>query len=125
VQEADTLDHNYIGTEHLLLGLVRENGGVAARVLFDLDADGEQIRDEVLRALGSEPARSRHYIHPALTARGPKNGVRPRGRGNAVRERHDWPAVAPSTQFDSALRRGRVLLIPGFRTNSLSSGGDH
>ena len=37
-EEARMLNHNYIGTEHLLLGLVRENEGVAARILLDFDA---------------------------------------------------------------------------------------
>ena len=48
---------NYIGTEHILLGLVRENGGVAARILLDFDADAETIRNEVIRAL-SGPSRA-------------------------------------------------------------------
>ena len=44
--EARALKHNYIGTEHILLGLVRENEGVAARILLDFDADAEKIRNE-------------------------------------------------------------------------------
>jgi hypothetical protein len=58
LREALSLAHNYIGTEHLLLGLVRENEGVAARILVDFDADDETIRQEVLRTLetgGGEP----------------------------------------------------------------------
>ena len=51
LQEALTLGHNYIGTEHILLGLVRENEGVAARLLLDFDADSETVRNEVLRGL--------------------------------------------------------------------------
>ena len=46
------LGHNYIGTEHVLLGLVRENEGVAMQILVDLDVDAEKIRDEVGRMLG-------------------------------------------------------------------------
>src|ERR671917_2633152 len=49
--EARSLKHNYIGTEHILLGLVRENEGVAARILLDFDADSEKIRNEVIRML--------------------------------------------------------------------------
>src|SRR5689334_21130056 len=48
--------HNYIGTEHILLGLVRENEGVAARILLDFDADAEKIRNEIIRRL-SGPGR--------------------------------------------------------------------
>src|SRR5206468_7427819 len=46
----------YIGTEHILLGLVRENEGVAARILLDFDADAEKIRNEIIRML-SGPGR--------------------------------------------------------------------
>jgi ATP-dependent Clp protease ATP-binding subunit ClpA len=51
LREAVSLGHNYIGTEHVLLGLVRENQGVAARILLDFDADAETIRNEVLGML--------------------------------------------------------------------------
>src|SRR3972149_1518351 len=54
--EARALGHNYIGTEHILLGLVRENEGVAARILLDFDADAEKIRNEIIRML-SGPGR--------------------------------------------------------------------
>jgi hypothetical protein len=49
VREALSLGHNYIGTEHILLGLVRENEGVAARILLDFNVDSEKIRNEVIR----------------------------------------------------------------------------
>src|SRR2546422_3259522 len=52
LREALSLGHNYIGTEHILLGLVRENEGVAARILIDFDADAEKIRNEIIRMLG-------------------------------------------------------------------------
>ena len=55
MREALSLGHNYVGTEHLLLGLVRENEGVAARVLLDFDADAEKIRNEIIRALSGQP----------------------------------------------------------------------
>ncbi len=56
LREALSLGHNYIGTEHILLGLVRENEGVAARILADFDADSEKIRNEIIRML-SGPGR--------------------------------------------------------------------
>jgi ATP-dependent Clp protease ATP-binding subunit ClpA len=55
--EARALKHNYIGTEHILLGLVRENEGVAARILLDFDADAEKIRNEIISML-SGPGRT-------------------------------------------------------------------
>jgi ATP-dependent Clp protease ATP-binding subunit ClpC len=57
LREALSLGHNYIGTEHILLGLVRENEGVAARILLDFDADSEKIRNEVVRMLSGPGGR--------------------------------------------------------------------
>ncbi len=59
-KEAKTLNHSYVGTEHILLGLLREGEGVAARVLKSLDVDIERTRNEILRELdpqfsGSQP----------------------------------------------------------------------
>jgi ATP-dependent Clp protease ATP-binding subunit ClpC len=52
LEEARQLGHNYIGTEHLLLGLIREGEGVAARVLENLGVDLSRVRTEVIRMLG-------------------------------------------------------------------------
>ena len=57
LREALRLGHDYIGTEHILLGLVRENEGVAARILLDFDADAEKIRNEVMQMLSRPGAR--------------------------------------------------------------------
>src|SRR6185503_4717892 len=46
-KEAKALNHTYVGTEHILLGLLREGDGVAARVLKNLDVDIEQTRQEI------------------------------------------------------------------------------
>jgi|SRR5579862_478454 len=51
LREALSLGHNYIGTEHMLLGLVREYEGFGARILFDFDVDAEKIRNQVIRML--------------------------------------------------------------------------
>src|SRR5919197_6387634 len=59
-EEALQLSHNYIGTEHILLGLIREGEGVAAQVLVKLGADLNRVRQQVLQLLsgyqGKEPA---------------------------------------------------------------------
>ncbi len=60
-KEAKALNHTYVGTEHILLGLLREGDGIAAQVLKDLDVDIEQTRQEILKELdpnftGEEPA---------------------------------------------------------------------
>jgi len=52
IEEARLLGHNYVGTEHLLLGLIREGEGVAAQVLAELGVDRKRVREEVLRLLG-------------------------------------------------------------------------
>jgi ATP-dependent Clp protease ATP-binding subunit ClpA len=73
LREALAVGHNYIGTEHILLGLVRENDGVAARIMLDLGADSQRVRDEVLAALGAMGAavpsagRARRWRRPRPT----------------------------------------------------------
>ena len=52
IEEARNLDHNYIGSEHLLLGLLREEDGVAAIALADADVKVDQIREEILTLIG-------------------------------------------------------------------------
>ncbi len=72
LREAISLHHSYIGTEHILLGLVREDMGVAARILLDFDADAEKIRNEVIDQLGvsgrraSQAERARQQIQAGL-----------------------------------------------------------
>jgi ATP-dependent Clp protease ATP-binding subunit ClpA len=61
LREAQSLRHSHIGTEHILLGLVRENEGVAARILLDLHADPDTVRNAVMKTIG-EPV----PLHPAV-----------------------------------------------------------
>src|SRR2546428_539980 len=69
MSEARELNHSYVGTEHLLLGLLREEKGIAAQVLTDAGVNLEQARAETLRLLGSEmpsgPAPSGGGAQPA------------------------------------------------------------
>ena len=69
-REAKALNYNYIGTEHILLGLIKEGEGVAAQVLRSLNIDAESIRREVLKAL--DP----NYLPPE--AKGSKQSGAPR-----------------------------------------------
>jgi ATP-dependent Clp protease ATP-binding subunit ClpA len=55
LEEARNLNHNYVGTEHLLLGLLREEEGVAAQILMNLGLELEDMREEVLNLLGPLP----------------------------------------------------------------------
>src|SRR6185369_6462868 len=54
-QEAERLNHDYIGTEHILLGLVKEGSGVAANVLENMDVDLEKVRREVEKLVKPAP----------------------------------------------------------------------
>lgn len=72
IEEARLLGHNYVGTEHILLGLIREGEGVAAQVLQNLGAELERVRNQVIHLLGGVP-------HPQSgaspgAAKGPKGG---------------------------------------------------
>ena len=96
LREALSLGHNYIGTEHILLGLVRENEGVAARILLDFDADAEKIRNEIIRML-SGPGRRQQG-----------------GAAGSRREGEELQAPRPvRPQPDQARRRGQAR--PGRR----------
>ncbi len=93
LREALSLGHDYIGTEHILLGLVRENEGVAARILLDFDADAEKVRNEVIRALSGStrrPAvqRSESGFEEWIRV-GPSAGLRRLLRGAAARALDD------------------------------------
>ena len=74
LREALQLGHNYIGTEHVLLGLIREGEGVAAQVLLNLGADLEKVRSAVIQLL------SGHYGKPA------EGGEERRGGGSMLDE---------------------------------------
>ncbi len=82
LRESRGLGHSYIGTEHILLGLVRENEGVAARILLDFDADSEKIRNEVIRMLS-----------------GPSG---PRGEPGAASHAAEHETWEPSLRWDQA-----------------------
>ena len=62
LREALSLGHNYIGTEHVLLGLMQDDDGIATRILLDLEADPEKIRNEIIRML-SGPVRRQELPH--------------------------------------------------------------
>jgi hypothetical protein len=71
LREALQLGHNFIGTEHLLLGLIREGEGVAAQVLVDLGADLGRARDAVLQIISGMPAEERKISERVVRRRGP------------------------------------------------------
>jgi len=75
LREAMALGHNYIDTEHILLGLLRENEGVAVRILLDLGVDAEKIRHEIVRKLGPSPASSLAFQRVPRSSASLRNAV--------------------------------------------------
>jgi ATP-dependent Clp protease ATP-binding subunit ClpC len=109
IEEARLLNHNYVGTEHLLLGLVREEEGVAAQVLMNLGLRLETVRAEVLNLLG-------HNLdeRPA--------GIQPTGAQKTLtlnRLGADLTALARDGRLVPCVGRGneidRILLVLGCR----------
>src|SRR5690242_14693103 len=70
IEEARNLNHNYVGTEHLLLGLLREHDGVAAQVLMNLSLKLEEVREEVLNLLGAGVESEETSSHPTEQKKG-------------------------------------------------------
>jgi ATP-dependent Clp protease ATP-binding subunit ClpC len=76
LREALSLGHNWIGTEHVLLGLAREDDGVAKQILLDVGVDADRIRNEVIRMLGSAPRAGAAPPPPVPWPRPPRRGRR-------------------------------------------------
>jgi len=74
IEEARNLNHNYVGTEHLLLGLLREQDGVAAQVLMNLGIKLEEVREEVLNLLGAGVESEEGQTQGAAPEQGRKGG---------------------------------------------------
>jgi ATP-dependent Clp protease ATP-binding subunit ClpC len=80
MEEASNLGHNYIGTEHLLLGLIKENEGIAAKVLTNLGVKLEDVREEVLEFLGAD---SSEEEEEETTSETPVAGTTPGASGKS------------------------------------------
>lgn len=112
VDEARRLGHNYVGTEHLLLGLIREGEGVAAQVLASMGADLERTREKVLQLLGG------------VTAGGAAAGAGQRGRATPTLNQfgRDLTQLAREGKLDPVVGREkeieRVIQILSRRTKN-------
>ncbi len=130
LREARALKHYYIGTEHIVLGLARENGGVAARILLDFDADAEKIRDEVIGMMSGAHGRERRRpglrpserraaeSHPELAAelervRIEKQAMSEAGRFEEAARLHDRERTL-RRQLLATLERDSVPAVEGF-----------
>ncbi|MCA9323116.1 MAG: NDP-hexose 4-ketoreductase, partial [Planctomycetes bacterium] len=69
LEEASNLGHNYIGTEHILLGLIKEQDGKAAKVLTNLGVQLDSVRSEILDFLGAEPQQTEGEKETATTSK--------------------------------------------------------
>ena len=87
IEEARNLNHNYVGTEHLLLGLLRERDGVAAQVLMNMNLKLEEVRAEVLELLGA----GMETEQP--TADAPAAGAGPRAEEGKPKAKSKTPAL--------------------------------
>jgi len=106
IEEARSLNHNYVGTEHLLLGLLREQDGVAAQVLMNLGLKLEEVREEVLNLLGAgvEPEEGVEGMEP--TGGGPGEGG---PSGSPRRGKSKTPALDSFGRDLTELARGNEL----------------
>jgi ATP-dependent Clp protease ATP-binding subunit ClpC len=76
VDEARGLNHHYIGTEHLLLGIVREGENIAAGVLQSLGVGLDQVRSEIMRVLAIDPSQRAEQAEPTTTTDRPSERTR-------------------------------------------------
>ena len=114
LREALGLGHNYIGTEHILLGLVREGEGVGMRILLDLAVDEDQIRNEVIRAIAG-PAGGRPQPVTPLAPDLQAEVERVRAEKEAAIEAQDLDKAASlRVRERNLLRLGRAGDVEGF-----------
>jgi ATP-dependent Clp protease ATP-binding subunit ClpA len=132
-KEARALNHTYVGTEHILLGLLREGDGVAARVLNNLDVDIEQTWQEILKELdpnfsavdvGTELSPSHSTPMPSKSEM-PQKAESPKTRRELVdtSKRYDVYCTEQTQEvvvYRNALFKGAKSLLPKHQDDSLS-----
>jgi ATP-dependent Clp protease ATP-binding subunit ClpC len=116
-KEAKALNHSYVGTEHILLGLLREGEGVAARVLKSLEVDIERTRNEILKEL--DP----NFTPPESEAEPPQEGNKKDVKTPALRAfGRDLTELAKKAELDPVIGRKneieRVIQILCRRTKN-------
>ncbi len=105
IEEARNLNHNYVGTEHLLLGLLREHDGVAAQVLMNLGLKLEEVREEVLNLLGAGMDKDDEGGVPGVGSSG--------GEGGPSQQRGSGGKASKTPALDSFGRDLTVLAKDG------------
>src|SRR5476649_2101605 len=112
IEEARQLNHNYVGTEHLLLGLLREQEGVAAQVLMNLGLKLEDVREEVLNLLG-------HNMESSESGGSGGGGSGGGGERTAGKTKSKTPALDSFGRDLTELARGGKLDPVIGRTNEI------
>ena len=119
-KEAKALNHSYVGTEHILLGLLREGEGVAARVLKTLEVDIERTRNEILRELDPQFSSGQGGEGGAGAAGGGGSGEEVAPRGNDDKKEVKTPALkAFGRDLTELARKGEMDPVVG-RKNEIS-----
>ena len=124
LEEASNLGHNYIGTEHLLLALLREQDGIAAHVLLALGVRLDEVRDEVIEFLGG-PASEEAASDEEMMSGGDGGGNAPRGKSKTPALDafgRDLTAAASQDELDPVIGRAgeieRVIQVLSRRTKN-------
>jgi ATP-dependent Clp protease ATP-binding subunit ClpC len=119
--EARGMGHNYVGTEHLLMGILREGDSVAVRLLIQLGTDPRALYEDIIRMMGSEPeemAGSGATVGQGQAARGGKGG----GTPTLNQFGHDLTQAAKNGKLDPVIGRSdeidRVIQILSRRTKN-------
>ncbi|MFT4415692.1 ATP-dependent protease ATP-binding subunit ClpC [Fredinandcohnia humi] len=112
MDEARKLGHSYVGTEHILLGLIREGEGVAARVLNNLGVSLNKARQQVLQLLGSNESGSGHHGGGAVNANTPTLDSLARDLTAIAREGSLDPVIGRSKEIQ------RVIEVLSRRTKN-------
>jgi ATP-dependent Clp protease ATP-binding subunit ClpC len=108
LREALQLGHNYIGTEHMLLGLVREGEGVAAQVLISLGADLSRVRQQVIQLLSGYQTPGQGGKE-AATAGGPQTSETPTGSAVLDQFGRNLTQLARERKLDPVIGRDREI----------------
>ena len=107
IEEARSLNHNYVGTEHILLGLLRESEGIAAQVLMNLGLKLEDVRQEVLNLLGAGVDSGAMDLGMKM---GPAIGRKPKSKTPALDSfGRDLTELAVNNELDPVIGRKKEI----------------
>jgi ATP-dependent Clp protease ATP-binding subunit ClpC len=127
IEEARNLNHNYVGTEHLLLGLLREQDGVAAQVLMNLGIKLEEVREEVLNLLGAGTENEEVATAGGQAAEGTRKGSRSKtpaldSFGRDLTEMAKSGKLDPVIGRENEIERLLVVLCRRYKNNPVLLG---